>query len=59
MKEPVLIVCPYHMHKKFFKCTRCEEIEVFCEHCKATYMVAVTADENGIKQEFKLVKQSA
>ncbi len=59
MKNPILIKCPYHPEKKFFKCSKCEDIEVYCEYCKATYKVAVTVDDEGIKSEFKLVTKSA
>ena len=59
MKDKILIKCPIHPEKKFFKCSRCEDIEVYCEHCHAAYRVTVVVDDDGIRSEFKLVTKSA
>ncbi len=59
MKKPVMIACPHHPTKRFFKCLCCKDIEVYCDLCKAAYSVAVTVDENGIRTEFKMIEKNA
>lgn len=60
MRDPVLIRCPYHPQKKFFKCKECSDIEVECELCKAIYNVSITLTDDGcFKSEFRFVKKIA
>ncbi len=58
MKESIMISCPHHPKKKFFKCIKCEDIEVYCDLCKETYRVAVMVDEDGIRTEFRMVEKA-
>ncbi len=59
MKDPVMIRCPYHPQKRFFKCKECNDIEVECEFCKAIYNVSINLTDEGFKSEFKFIKKIA
>ena len=53
MDEKVMITCPYHQQKKFFRCKECKDIEVECEYCKCKWLVTIWADANGFKADYK------
>ncbi len=57
MYEKILVVCPFHPQKKFFKCIKCEGIEVRCEICNSTYKVEVINDGEGVKTHYVRVKE--
>ena len=56
MDEKVMITCPYHHQKKFFRCKECNDIEVECEYCKCKWLVTIWS---GFKADFKRASKSA
>ena len=59
MNEPIMIKCPYHPQKRFFKCAECHDIEVECELCKALYSISISTDGDIFRSEFKRIKKTA
>ena len=59
MNKPIMISCPHHPQKRFFKCCKCDDIEIFCDECKITYKVTVRVDDDGVSAAYMLVKKSA
>ena len=57
MHEKIFVVCPFHPQKRFFKCIKCEGIEVRCEICNSTYKVEVINDGEGVKTQYMKVKE--